>query len=276
MTVAGEDEDDPVADPATDRMAGPVAPRPVVDASRATYRREVTGEHVGQRVSVRFLVDGDAGPRPTDRVGRLLSCEEDGWIVVDRDGTLHVVDPATIVASRLVPAHPRLAAEPTGASETDAIAREAARVLLLDAEDRVLLVAHLPGDGRTVWTAPGGGLDAGESHEQAAVRELQEEIGLVAELGPWVWSRTATFTFRGIWLRQSERWFVVRTTGLDADAVPLDDLATGGARWWSHAELVGLAQRATDDEVLAPRSLPAVLAQLLEAGPPDEPVDVGP
>jgi len=267
--VTGAGEDDPVADPATDRMAGPVAPRPVVDASRATYRREVTGEHVGQRVSVRFLVDGDAGPRPTDRVGRLLSCEEDGWIVVDRDGTLHVVDPATIVASRLVPAHPRLAAEPTGMSADEPIAREAARVLLLDRDDRALLVAHLPGDGRTVWTAPGGGLDPGETHPEAAARELREEVGLDVPVGPWVWSRTATFAFRGIWLQQTERWFLVRTTTLDADAIPLADLATAGARWWTLDEL------ASTDEVLAPRSLPMALAALISDGPPTTPVDVG-
>jgi 8-oxo-dGTP pyrophosphatase MutT (NUDIX family) len=244
--------------------------RPAVDGSRASYRREVAAEHVGRRVSIRFLVDDEArGPRPTDRVGRLLSVEDDGWIVVDRDATLHVIDPATIVASRLVPAHPRFAAEPTGASEDDPIAREAARVLLLDTADRVLLIAHLPGDGRTVWTAPGGGLDPGETHEQAAARELREEVGLDAPLGPWVWSRTATFAFRGIWLRQTERWFLVRTTQLDAATIPLDDLATAGARWWERDEL------AATDAVLAPRALPVQLATLLDDGVPPGPIDVG-
>lgn len=244
------------------------AARPVVDASRATYRREVTAAHVGSRVSVRLLVEDDDGPRPTDRVGRLLSCEEDGWIVVDRAGTLHVIDPAMIVASRLVPAHPRSPAEPTGATEAEAIHREAARVLLLDPDDRVLLVAHLPGDGRTVWTAPGGGLDPGEAHEAAAARELREEVGLDATLGPWVWSRTATFRFRGIWLVQHERWFLVRSARLDVATIPLDDLATAGARWWSLDEL------RTTDEVLAPRALPEHLAGLLEHGAPPDPVDV--
>ncbi len=243
--------------------------RPAVDATRAKYRREVDSSHVGERISVRFLVDGDDGPRPTDRVGRLLAHADDGWIVVDRDGILHVVDPAAVIASRLVPPHPRFPPEPAGASEDTAIERDAARVLLLDDTDRVLLIAHLPGDGRTVWTAPGGGLDVGETHEQAAARELHEEIGIDAPLGPWVWSRSATFTFRGIWLHQTERWFLARVAGLDADDVPLDDLATSGARWWSIEELK------TTDEVLAPGAFATQLARILTAGPPTEPIDVG-
>jgi 8-oxo-dGTP pyrophosphatase MutT (NUDIX family) len=257
-------------------MTAPSRPyRPAVDASRATYRREVDATHVGQRVSVRSLVDGAEGPQPTDRVGRLLSCEDDGWIIVDRGGILHVVDPANIIASRVVPAHPRLAAEPVGDRADAPIDRDAARVLLLDPADRLLLIAHLPGDGRTVWTAPGGGLDPGETHEQAAARELLEEVGLDTPLGPWVWSRTATFTFRGIWLRQTERWFLTRTEHLDASSIPLDDLATGGARWWDLAGLATLAAGPEDTGVLAPRSLPRHLDALLRDGPPTDPVDVG-
>jgi hypothetical protein len=84
-----------------------------------------------------------------------------------------------------------------------------------------------------------------------------------------VWSRSATFAFRGIWLRQTERWFLVRTTTLDAAADPARDLATGGARWWTLDELAGT------DEVLAPRTLPDRLATLLRDGPPATPVDVG-
>jgi len=243
--------------------------RPAVDASRAVMRREVGPEHVGSRVSLRFLVDGDDGPRPTDRVGRLVSCEADGWIVVDRAGTLHVIDPTMLLASRLVPAHPKLPPEPTGASPAAAIHRDAARVLLLDAADRTLLVAHLPGDGRTVWTAPGGGLDPGESHAAAAARELREELGLDLTLGPWVWSRSATFEFRGVWLHQVERWFTARVPGLDVDRLPLADLTTAGARWWTLDELV------RTDEVLAPRALAGHLATLLRDGLPTEPVDVG-
>ena len=57
--------------------------------------------------------------------------------------------------------------------------RNAARVILLDAHDRVLLLHGCDADQRerTWWFTVGGGLDAGESALDAAVRELREETG---------------------------------------------------------------------------------------------------
>jgi 8-oxo-dGTP pyrophosphatase MutT (NUDIX family) len=69
--------------------------------------------------------------------------------------------------------------------------RATSRVLLFDRDDRLLLFLTIAPDtsGVARWLTPGGGVDAGESHHEAAVRELQEETGLVIpDLGQPVWA----------------------------------------------------------------------------------------
>ena len=48
--------------------------------------------------------------------------------------------------------------------------------------DRVLLAARANAPMRGVWTLPGGLVEAGEALAEAALRELQEEVGLSAEV----------------------------------------------------------------------------------------------
>ena len=49
-------------------------------------------------------------------------------------------------------------------------------------DDRVLLAARANEPMRGVWTLPGGLVEAGEALAEAALRELQEEVGLPAEV----------------------------------------------------------------------------------------------
>jgi ADP-ribose pyrophosphatase YjhB (NUDIX family) len=63
-----------------------------------------------------------------------------------------------------------------------------AAVLIRDARDRVLLVRRAPGATRSgLWSVPAGFVDYGEEVRAAAARELEEETGLVAEVGDVVW-----------------------------------------------------------------------------------------
>jgi 8-oxo-dGTP diphosphatase len=63
--------------------------------------------------------------------------------------------------------------------------RPSSRLLVVDAQNRVLLFKfnHTRGalSGQQFWATPGGGLDPGETYEQAACRELFEETGLTVD-----------------------------------------------------------------------------------------------
>jgi len=64
---------------------------------------------------------------------------------------------------------------------TERIVRPTSRLLVLDDDDRLLLMKTVaPDTGRLArWITPGGGVDPGETHAEAAVRELHEETGQV-------------------------------------------------------------------------------------------------
>jgi 8-oxo-dGTP pyrophosphatase MutT (NUDIX family) len=150
--------------------------------------------------------------------------------------------------------------------------RRVARVVLLDPQDRVLLLhGREPDDPSTTWWfTPGGGLEGEESREQAARRELAEETGITdVQLGPVLWRRVCSFLFDGRRWDQDEWYYLGRTRQI-ATAMTghteLERRSITGLRWWSADEL------AAARETVYPIRLAELLRTLLDEGPPAAPV----
>jgi len=153
--------------------------------------------------------------------------------------------------------------------------RPAGRAVVLDASDRALLVQFDFLDG-PLWALPGGGLEPGETPEHAIARELVEEVGVRAPVGPAIWTREHWFVGMEGWGGQREQIHLVRLASRGGAIVPAMSAAELAKehvvdhRWWTLDELDAAAGLK-----FSPRRLPALLRELARRGPPPSPVDVG-
>ena len=149
------------------------------------------------------------------------------------------------------------------------INRLTSRVLLFDRDDRFLLFLTKAPDtsGVARWLTPGGGVDPGENHHQAAVRELQEETGLViGDLGPPVWEHDFVVEWDAA---DHDTGHAVFYTAVVDQFEPSSELWTDDERvdvlehrWWSLAELISTTDAYEPKELvnLVRRQLPSCLA----------------
>ncbi len=164
--------------------------------------------------------------------------------------------------------------------------RESVRALIIDPDDRILLV-RFEFPQATVWALPGGGVEPDEDPCDALRRELHEELGLLddeIEIGPYVWDRTIRISFvhgpgAPHWDGQHDRIHLVRAPRFDPHPAftweQLQAERMHELRWWTPDE-IRQAEFAPTPSLFAPRRLGYYLDSLLRDGPPPTPIDTGP
>lgn len=122
--------------------------------------------------------------------------------------------------------------------------RPAAGIMLVNDEGKVFVGQRLDST-LEAWQMPQGGIDPGETAEQAAFRELEEETGIPRHLAEIVARAAEDLDYdlppeligklwKGKYRGQRQAWFLMRFLGTDADVAI--ETAHPEFRSWKWAE----------------------------------------
>ena len=128
----------------------------------------------------------------------------------------------------------------------------------LFSEERVLLILRGREPLKGLWSLPGGRLEAQETHEQAAIREMREETGLSVSNLTFVQQFIPFHMKEGVKIISNYRLEVFTSLDFSGELSAGDDAAE--ARWVEFLELPTLPLTPQAEQIIA-RAHETILTQ---------------